>query len=326
MIRLYTLLIFVAIATVLLYVFFVMPRPEFVGKTTLLVVAENTTSAINLDHTINDIVYISQDVARHNVEVQKYDADVKISRVKDHNIIEVDVFANSIEDVDTIEYSVMKDITKYIKKQYSLDKDLSITVVVKDGVRQTDLARVAPYIVMIVIAVGVIAGVLALFYLFDMTQHSKDEYDENIDGEKIFAHYNTQTFDEAENDVFEEADADEMVGEIEIEESVDSSYEDEKFDDLDKEKIIEQEISIPSDISTKELKTDRKGEIMTNISTASPDGLQTTPGNLPVINMNELGFGSVGEDDTSPDMGQDDVEPTEEELKARLNELLSGKL
>ncbi len=325
MIRLYTLLIFVAIATVLLYVFFVMPRPEFVGKTSLLVVAENATSAINLDHTINDIVYISQDVAQHNIEVQKYDADVKISRVKDHNIIEVDVFANSIEDVDATEYSVMKDITKYIKKQYSLDKDLSITVVVKDGVRQTDLARVAPYIVMIVIAVGVIAGVLALFYLFDTKQHSKDEYDENIDGEKIFAHYNTQTFDDAESDVIEKVDTDNVVGEIEIEENTDS-YEDEKFDDLDEEKIIEQEVKELSELVTKELEDEEKEKVINNINTASPDGLQTTPGNLPVINMDELGFGSAVVDDASLEMEQDDVEPTEEELKARLNELLSGKL
>ncbi len=62
-----------------------------------------------------------------------------------------------------------------------------------------------------------------------------------------------------------------------------------------------------------------------------PSGLQTTPGNLPVVDVTTLGIAHatqktphVNDDPTAS--APSSTEPTEEELKARLNALLSGNL
>ena len=52
---------------------------------------------------------------------------------------------------------------------------------------------------------------------------------------------------------------------------------------------------------------------------STPAGLQTTPGNLPVIDMEAIGFGEVSQNDEGACTDLDnDAEPTEEELKAVL--------
>jgi hypothetical protein len=340
-----------------------MPRPEFVGKTSLLFVAENTTTATNLDYIINDIVYISQNVIDNNAELQKNNAKVDVKRISEHNIIEIRTFTDSLENVDTLEYDVIKEITKNIKKHYVLDKDLTVTIVAKSNATQTAIARIAPYIVMIMVAVGIIAGVLVLFALF--AQRREDaEHDDNIDGQKIFAHYNKlQSFndeeqessldDEENDDLFCEEtinndNSSENEGDVTLNEDIIVEENSDREVQQKKEETIKEQQEAPKTI-TKEQEFLEDEELLgktphiaggspqeeiqkatqnndTDIS-ATPAGLQTTPGNLPVINLDEIGFSkeSTENEDVCADVNNDD-EPTEEELKARLNDLLSGKL
>jgi hypothetical protein len=380
MIRLYTFLIFVAIFTAVLYAVFVMPRPEFVGNTSLLVTAENVVTATNLDYIINDIVYISQDAIEDDAEVQKNGAKVKIERVQEHNIIELSVLANSVEDVETVEYSAISEMTQNIKKQYSLDKDLTIKVLEKDTVTQTYISRVAPYVVMVIVAIGMIAGVLALFALLAQ-KREEEEYDDNIDGKKIFGQYNSQDLDdknvndadeyetanisieETEEEFVDDEDdnsdtkeefyvetmMDEPNKELETEDEI-VEIEDNQVDELkdseesvveqdtseeyieDNEKIIEDEEylgktpHIAGGSPQKEVQEASQVDDTDTIS-GTPAGLQTTPGNLPVIDINEIGFEGCAENNEDTCSDEDvNAEPTEEELKARLNELLNGKL
>jgi hypothetical protein len=364
MIRLYTFLIFVAIFVVSLYAIFVMPRPEFVDKTSLLFVAENTTTATNLNYIINDIVYISQNVVNNNAELQNNNVKVDVKRISEHNIIEIKIFTDSLEYIDTLEYDVIKEITKNIKKHYVLDKDLTVTIVAKSNATQTTIARIAPYVVMIMVAVGIIAGILVLFALFEQRREDT-EYDDNIDGQKIFAHYNNLQFfnNKEQGSGLDDEENDDLLCEETV--NNDNSLEDENNITLNEDVVVEensnkegqqkkeeiiqeqQEVSkttiekqeivedeeflgktphIAGGSPQEEIQKDTQNNDMDNAS-VTPAGLQTTPGNLPVINLDEIGFGgdSTKNEDVCTDVNNDD-EPTEEELKARLNDLLSGKL
>ena len=57
-----------------------------------------------------------------------------------------------------------------------------------------------------------------------------------------------------------------------------------------------------------------------------PEVLPTTPGNLPVVDVSDFGLDDTENSEEMNTQEEELAEPTEEELKARLNELLGGKL
>lgn len=316
MIRLYTFLIFSAIIVVLGYIFFILPRYDYVSQTKLLIVPQDIVIASNADHVMNNIVLIARSAVEENENVMKYGAHVELERITDHDVMTISVFSHNAKDGAILQKSALKNILQEIDAFYALSSDISIKTISQDNVPQkTYVAKYAPYVLMVSIAIGVISGVLAIFYLIDRMRDEKD-YDDAIDGKKIFEKYNDvqkkHNVHTMQNDVQkkEEDDNDDIVAvipSIELEEE-DESVAEEVLEDIKKEDVETEE----------EIKEELQKEGVV------PSGLPTTPGNLPVVDVDNLGFSQDKNDGVSEI--NDEKEPTEEELKARLNELLNGKL
>ncbi len=317
MIRLYTFLIFVAIATVILYVFFVMPQPNYISKTSLLIIPQTEIVASNTDNVIDNIVFISQSALDDN-EVVKDDATrTSVVRLSETSIIQFVVRTKSPIGMGAAEDTVIKEALTEISKYYDLNVDFTIKVVKKEAIHNTVFATFALYVVLAFVAVGLIAGVLALFYMIDLFQ-IKSEYNENINGEKIFAGYHS------DKELHEQESGDTMDEDVLI-----------VNDDIDTEEdninSANNDIRITDDVDIN-LESEVKDEIVEKATLATksemPEVVPTTPGNLPVVDVSDFGFDSsttVSSEDVDI-QGEESAEPTEEELKARLNELLGGKL
>ncbi len=321
MIRLYTFLIFVAIIAVVLYGVFVMPKSDYVGKRDLLIIPNNVTIASNANNIINDLVFIAENAVVGNIDIEKYNAQVEIERLADADIIHIIVYADSTGDVLIVEDSILKSIILDFEKYYDINTDFSIKILNNKELSKTVISGVVSYILMIIIAIGTIAGVFALFYMINLVREKKT-HDENIDGKKIFAQYNSdkelmseELIDESDESVIEVGDADistqEDIDEFSIEPEI--------------EAITENHEEVINDVSGDYVKlenTPLKESLV-------PEGLPTTPGNLPIADIGEFGGAKSILIENSEDIkntDNNDTEPTEEELKARLNELLNGKL
>ena len=319
MIRLYTFLIFVAISTVVLYVVFIIPQSDFVGKTSLLIIPKTTIIASNADNTVNDIVFIANEAVAYNIDVQSYGAVVDVRRLKSHDIVQIVVQTKAENDVAFIEKSVLKSVVSGIEKYYTINADFSIKIIQTQVAQKNIIVQIASYILMIAVAIGLIAGVLALSYMVNLVRQ-RNEYEDNINGEKIFAGYHVDKIDKN----------------INISESEDVNYKGEKVDDdyVSEQPDEEDDLTVEKEITQSEQREESAVGVesqmndMSLTSISAPDGLSTTPGNLPIIDASDFGLDNTSEITTNEnkDLGIDDGEPTEEELKARLNELLNGKL
>ncbi|MEN8252370.1 MAG: hypothetical protein ABFQ53_02215 [Patescibacteria group bacterium] len=334
MIRLYTFLIFVAIVTIVLFTVLALSRPNFVEQTSLLVLPENTETSVNLDSTINNIVYISENAVQNNEDVDKYNGEIEIERMEEHDILNVFVYGKSANDVKALEKSVFAGVVRDIKKFYTINEDISIKIIDKTEVEKTPLAMKTPYVIMVAVAVGLIAGVLIFFAKYD----GKKEEEREIDAASIFAHYNNapkQTTEETED-----VENDNDVIEDEMSVTINDAPEEKEFEkkedvgvvEIEKEeesKEVEKEI-IMSDVIEKNqnFKKDNVEADTSFDNVVTPEGLPTTPGNLPIVDVSDFGGGDkeVVNEFTQEDVEIGKTEPTEEELKARLNELLNGKL
>jgi hypothetical protein len=319
MIRLYTFLVFVAISTMILYIAFVMQKSSFVGNTELLIIPESTIIAENADNTVNNIVAISQDAISLNAVTENYNADVKIDRLKGTDIIEFKTFANSESDVIFVEKSALKSSLIAIEKYYNIGTDFSIKIIGIQSVNETNISAWIMYVLFGIVATGLMSGAILIFGSINETK----EKDEKIDGEKIFKKYNNKK----END-FSDKDILALVdAEIEIQED-DADLKEAVVDDI----LDENEVIDAIDEEKKNLK--QKADNFKSFEDVSvPEGLPTTPGNLPVVDISDFGGNTESEKNNKNDnqIPQEDIEagktePTEEELKARLNELLNGKL
>ncbi len=326
MIRLYTSLIIIAIITVLVYVFFILPQPDYTRTLTLMVIPQKTHIAAYADTALNDIVFIAQNVADGNETRITRDAEVKIDREKDHNLFTIKTKAHSPKDVRAVERHVVKNIYTQLNRYYVLGSDMRIQSVSTTDIYKTPLVVAAPYVVMVVVAIGLIAGVFALFHTMEKPpklQITKQD----IDGKRIFERYRMESRVP-------------MTGEISPSFERKEEIVEEKRESVEKEEINNEEENITEKKAQKTkneknvIKDDAQKEkdlaqiVSTTAKSATvPSNLPTTPGNLPVVDISDFGFGASNEEENNEEI-IDDIEsdPTEEELKARLNELLDGKL
>ena len=331
MIRLYTFLIFVAIATVILYVFFVMPQPDYVGKTSLLITPQTQLIASDTDSVMNNIVFMTQSVLSGSDVIKEGDAKVSVARLSGTSIVQFIVRAESAVSVGNVKNIVIKEALAEVSKYYDINTDFTIKVVEKEVAHKTTLSTFALYVVMVVVAIGLIAGLFALFYVIDLFR-MKNEYDENIDGKKIFAdYYSDKILHNHENDnngsegiivMNNDDNKDGDTGEIEKKKNIIKKDE----DDADSEAAaVDKVVANPKHETVSDEAIIEKPTFIA--TSGAPEGLPTTPGNLPVVDMNDFGPGENASSDGADIQNAEDlVEPTEEELKARLNELLDGKL
>jgi len=316
MIRLYTFLIFVAIIVVILHVFFVVPQPNYIGKTALLITPQTELIASDTSNITNNVVFVMQSALDNSDVVKNSIAKVNVVRLPGTSVVQFITEAKSISSVKTIENSAIKEALGEVSKHYDINKDFTMSVMRKNAIQKTSIATIAPYVVMVFVVIGLIAGLLALFYTIDLFR-MKAKYDENIDGEKIFAdyHLDRELEEEPQDVVDDEKNKNNDDGDIaRVNES-----------DLDNENINE----IFKEIKSEKIdKVDVVKEMSASMVTSGiPEGLATTPGNLPVVDTSDFGVGeSVASKKTEVQETEELAEPTEAELKARLNELLDGKL
>lgn len=303
-------MIFVAIGVVLLYITCIMPQPAFVSETTLLVVPHNMVIASNADRTLNDIVLIAQQSIVHNTNIVAYDANVKVTRVKDHNAIHIAVYGHTEKDVSHLEISALAGVRDSIARYYVFGDDLSIEIISKDMyAHKTTSAYFAPYVLMITISLGLIAGIFALFYMIDLVRDKKT-YSDSLNAKKIFRTYHTNHRSEEVRDASLD-DPVEYVAPI-----------------GEREEKTVQEVDVTTPVAQKkEVVHDIKYDNAAVKQARVPDGLSATPSNLPIVDLDVIGFTNEGNNVLATEDEVDSItEPTEEELKARLNELLNGKL
>lgn len=270
--------------------------------------------ASNANNVMNDVVLIASNAKEKNSDIERYDALVNIKRIEDHNVIQIDVYARSVKDVRLVEASVIRSVLGDIEQFYVIDDNFSIKILGRYPGHKTALATISPYILSVVIFVGITSGVLALFYMVNLMRE-EESYGAMIDGKKVFEKYHASDIS-TEEDVIDVVDSEEI---IDSEKDSDAVFVDEK------EESVEEGVSeVAEDMKEEEKKIE---DAVVKKSVPVPDSLPTTPGNLPVVDLENIGFaGGTAQGEEEQEVDQSDREPTEEELKARLNKLLSGKL
>lgn len=313
MIRLYTFLIFAAIVVALGYVFFVLPQPTYIFQTQFLVIPQNETVASHADLVVNDLVLISNNAIKNNKDLERFGAQSVMRRIKDHDVMEMSIFLRDQKNISLIERSLIKSAVSDIEKLYDIDSDFDLKVLVRDQrPYKRPFVLYAVYGVIFSITIGVVAGILALFYLLDHVRGEK-EYKQMINGKKIFEKYN------AINQKVEQKVKVENINEKKKQNKIlrSKDVEQVKISQKEKPQRIEEKITNEFEVKKEEIG-------------AMPSSIAVTPGNLPVVDLNRIGFTQKtdAEDEKIHESVDSNVdrEPTEEELKARLNALLNGKL
>ncbi len=314
MIRLYTLFIIAAIISVFLYVFVIVPRADYVMQTTVLIDSRNPTVFANIDHIVNNIVYIARESVASSNEVGNVMQYVHVERITNTDMISIAIYADAKDNMRNIQTKVYNTIFNNVQKYYTINKDISVKIIHKDQEsKKTISAGVVPYVLMIVIAMGAIAGVLALFQMIDLMRDVKSEKN-TIDGKKIFEKYQPNILSEymqrEDKDVKPRAQ-EKKEEHKEVATAIQSVTQVKKAEKIQEVALKEEKKEIVAPITHK---------------TSVPDGLPTIPGNLPVVDISALGFRKRDADIINSQIDVSPAEPTEEELKARLNELLNGKL
>ncbi len=321
-IQLYTFLIFIAITAVVLYVFFIVPQPNYESKISLLLIPKAEFIASDMSSITNNVVFITQNILNDGNLINDT-AKVKVVQLQGTSIIQFIIQADSINNVNKIENIAIKNSLIKISKYYNINSDLSIKIIKKEPVHKTAFSSFASYFVIFFAIVGLIAGLFALFYIIDLLQ-MKNRYDESIDGKKIFANYNSDHALYNDNHIENEN--------IIIDDEYDSNFKNKenivKVDNNtnNKVKIADEIIDSESNAINSDKSVVEKSPV--EMISKVPEGLPTTPNNLPVVDVSDFGLGGKDENinEINTKESEEIAEPTEEELKARLNELLGGKL
>jgi len=237
------------------------------------------------------------------------------------------VYANSVEDVQLIENSVIKESLKGVSKYYTINTDFTMKVVDRKVAEKTMLSYIATYLVITFVAIGLVAGIFALVYMLGILR-LQDEYDENINGKKIFANYHSDNkhlqHENKQNEIV--ANEDDVDNIIEIEKKYEDTIKTESAIEIDEDILVDDVATVNEQNEfIDEYETDTQ-KTSSTITSSVPEGLPTTPSNLPVIDLGDFGFNDEIKSEESTQETNETAEPTEEELKARLNELLDGKL
>lgn len=317
--KIYTSLIVAAIVAIMIYIVWIGSSGAYHMQTVFLVVPQDHVIAEQSLQVMNDILYIIE---------SSLPQDAHIAHREQSGVFILTVSGDRISDVQRLHHNIVQTISRNVKKYYDIPDGIVIHVVSSDVQPQKNSLMVfAPYVLMIIIAVGAIAGVFAIFNLFDALRETQDSaIMRPMDGKKIFEKFHTRhTSSLDKNNIdrdhhIEITDADSMYDDQEAS-SLNKNVEDHNVN-VHKEILHTTPITSHMHYEDPEIliSTDNK-----KMSVDTPEGFATIPGNLPIVDVAQLGF--VTRKNTKVDVSEDDVkEPTEEELKARLNQLLNGKL
>lgn len=310
MLRLYTFLIISAIlAVAVLGGIFGFDRMYRSEKVFLVVTQFDVPQSA---HMIKNIAHIVDIYTHENF----YDVRIKMESHKGSDVFSLITIGHGTRDIQRAESEITRVLEKRLQEYYG--DNVALHVLSYDRVPHERMITMAiPYIVMLCVAVALIASVLAFFHVFDRMREDRSGEMAHVDGKKIFEKFHIQN---RITDI-ETASAVEKKEEHFSQEYVNNGQE-----------SVQNEVASETmtDADASSVQIDHSPEVNTAVEASMPDGLQTIPGNLPVVDVSKLGFSKrhQKESDNNDDRKNDTVvtEPTEEELKARLNELLNGKL
>jgi hypothetical protein len=313
MMKIYMSLIVAAIVAIVIYIMWIGSGGAYSMQTIFLVVPKDHVIAVQSSHVMDNILYIIDSSLPKNAH---------ITHRENTGVFTLTVSGDRISAVQKDHTNIVQTISSNVKKYYHMPDDIVMYVVSNDAQpRKNSFMILMPYLLMTIIAIGAIAGVFAIFSLFDALRETrKDGHTQPMDGKKIFEKFHAKDFSTTDamidRDHMQErsrADQGSLLQDKHVNENNKNVVKDEKQKTMDTSQVRHED-PVPF------VHTDSE-----SLSVDIPEGFATIPGNLPVVDVARLGFAS--KNDAKADAVEHDIkEPTEEELKARLNQLLNGKL
>lgn len=347
-------LITIITGVLLVFTFLQMERPDFEMESEFIVIPQNSIVANDMNNIINNIVNIASD-QQNNELIKEKRAMVEVKRLNETSMFQVNVLAQSEKEAkelnEQVAYNILKDVSEY----YDVKAGINIKLV-KDGVAEKNaLNGVLPIIFWAL--VGVLISILVVM-IVELVTPGKNDKEKVVDLRNVINNvelnqevnfgsqsqvqtkiqeqkvesapsYNLQDsvntkyeFNSFQDRGLEEINnAEEQLDQIEKEEetvaNVEENTEDSNLTEIVEEKVVEKKVE--------EIKPVQKVVQQTQVNTGA--GRSGAPSNLPVVEFNAESTSDEVTNETqveSSEGGSD--EPTEEELKARLNKLLKGEM
>ena len=283
MLRLYTLLIIGAIGVAALVGIFLGFESSYRSDATFLIVTQQ--NSVSAERVIVNSIYIISAYMNEQVEGSAENTQVIAEQIEDSDILSITTIGQTIDHVRAIEKNTFSMFIKSVKKYYG--DDVAVHMVFHDATPQERMiTKSVPYILMLCIITGLVASILAIFHVFDHMRHDKERDMAHVDGKRIFEKFNaTKKTDDGEEK--EDVISPEEI--VQESKNIDFMKEQTQKKDIvkhaavkNKSNMPEEDVIVLKDATTVDMK--KKSDV------PMPDGLQTIPGNLPVVDVSTLGF------------------------------------
>ncbi len=352
-------LITVIVGVSLVFTFLQMEKPAFGMENKFIVVPQNSIVANDMNNIINNIVNIASE-QQNNELLQKNRAMVEIERLDETSMFQVTVLAQSEKDVkelsEQVTYNVLKDISKY----YDVKTDVNINLVNDSEIKKNILNGILPIVFWALVGILVSILVVMIVELFTPKRREEKVVDlKNMINSKIESNNVDSVVisnnDKIENNIKESAPVYNLQDSRDL--NVNENYEFNSFQNINKkvsnvnenaEQLGEVVTGSSGESTEEEVNEETVEEIVKEVEAENDSGVEVSdepiiekkivtssnsvasrsgaPSNLPVADFDFSNFASSEKAIPKEKDKAESDEPTEEELKARLNKLLKGEM
>lgn len=312
----------VIIGVLLAVVFFQMEKPKFEIENKFIVVPQTSIISNDMNNVMNNIVSLISEQEKNNLIDS---TQVKVERINNSSMFKITVLAKNEEKVkelnDKINYKMLDEVTQY----YKLNSDLKINLIKKSEVTENSLNKILPIFFWILI--GILVSILIIMFVeiitpknkknkkvvidFSQSKNIKDKenYSRNIDSENEVYDLKTSLSQRKPSDNNREINKNYEFLSSSQKNSKNTNY---------KESLAEIVSNSNEDttIEKNQVNFVDRSVNLENTENNYQNNDSFVPNNLPI----------VSEEIENTNIPENSDEPTDEELKARLNALLSGKL
>lgn len=335
----------IVVGVLLVGVFLQMEKPSFKIENKFIVVSQNSAMASDMNHIINNIVNIANEQQESDL-VKNFRARVKVERLAETSMFKISVLAQNEKEVkelnDRVIYRVYEDISKY----YQVSSDVKIDSLKKSEVIKDEFSGILPIIFWIL--VGILISILVVMVVEIIIPKEKSERKIVIDfGNKNGTEKNVD-LKNTKNDfskIKQEVPVYDLKSSLEKKE-VNLKYE--FFNSFQRKNNLTTNDLVNSSFKGGVLPINSQKELMIgfsdfkNFEEKRPSFVDRSSNNLVEDNLNNSSVqakapinlpitSSFKENSNLQELEKNNSqttkldEPTEEELKERLNKLLSGK-
>lgn len=335
-------LITVIVGILLIFTFLQMERPAFEIENKFIVVPQNSIVADDMSNVINNIVEIASDQQNDEL-IENKRAIVEAERLNETSMFKINVFGQTEKDAKELSEAVIYNILKDVSKYYDVKTDINVELVKGDNVVQNDLNKVLPIIFWLL--VGILISILIVM-IVELVAPKKNSNKKVIDLRNVINNVDSNREVTSNNAKIQNVESTPVYN---LQDSVNTNYEFNSFQNRELEEVnkvedekIEQEKNeekkFVSEKRVVEVESKKDELIQSEKIVSQPiqmvkanSGVSRSgaPSNLPVVEFNaESGSDDemINESPQSSNSENVSDEPTEEELKARLNKLLKGEM